>query len=106
MSPMAVMPTSREEVIAAVRGLVAHRPTSRSEAAALERESVALALHIQKHTPLHDVPEAVWHFLSDVDIRFKDPRYATAQLAEITAVLDKWQAQVPSNTSFERTREG
>jgi len=103
---MAVMPTSREEVIAAVRGLVAHRPTSRSEAAALERESVALALHIQKHTPLHDVPEAVWHFLSDVDIRFKDPRYATAQLAEITAVLDKWQAQVPSNTSFERTREG
>ena len=102
---MAVMPTSREEVIAAVRGLVAHRPTSRSEAAALERESVALALHIQKHTPLHDVPEAVWHFLSDVDIRFKDPRYATAQLAEITAVLDKWQAQVPSNTSFERTRE-
>ena len=106
MSPMTVMPTSREEVIAAVRGLAAHRPTSRSEVAALERESVALAVHIQKQTSLHDVPEAVWHFLSDVDIRFKDPGYATIQLAEITAVLDKWQAQVPSNTSFERTREG
>ena len=102
---MAVMPTSRDEVIAAVRGLAAHRPTSRSEVADLERESVALAVHIQKHTSLHDVPEAVWHFLSDVDIRFKDPSYATVQLAEISSVLDKWQAQVPSNTSFERTRE-
>ncbi len=81
-------------------------PTSQSEVAVLERQSVALAVHIQKHTSLHDVPEAVWHFLSDVDIRFKDPGYATSQLAEISAVLDKWQAQVPSNTSLERTREG
>ena len=105
MSPMTVMPTSREEVIAAVRGLAAHRPTSRSEVAVLERESVALAVHLQKHTSLQDVPEAVWHFLSDVDVRFKDPGYAKVQLAEIAAVLDKWQAQVPSNTSFERTRE-
>ena len=66
---------------------------------------MALAVHIQKHTSLHDVPEAVWHFLSDVDIRFKDPSYATVQLAEISSVLDKWQAQVPSNTSLERTRD-
>ena len=103
---MTVMPTSREDVIAAVRELTMHRPTSRSEMMVLEKQSVALAVHIQKHTALHDVPEAVWHFLSDVDIRFKDPDYATVQLAEIAAVLDKWQAQVPSNTSFERTREG
>jgi hypothetical protein len=102
---MTVMPTSRDEVIAAVRQLASHRPTSRAEVAELEGQSVALALHIQKHTSLHDVPEAVWHFLSDVDIRFKDPEYATVQLGEITAVLDRWQAQVPSNTSLERTRD-
>jgi hypothetical protein len=105
MSPITVMPTSRDEVIAAVRQLVAHRPASRSEVADLERQRVALAVHIQKHISLHDVPEAVWHFLSDADIRFKDPQYATVQLGEITAVLDRWQAQVPSNTSLERTRE-
>jgi hypothetical protein len=72
----------------------------------LARESAALALHIQKATALHDVPEAVWHFLSDADIRFKDPKYADMQLAAIASVLEKWGAVVPSNTSFERTREG
>lgn len=87
---MTVMPTSRAEVIAAVSSLAARRPKSREEMSSLERESVALALHIQKRTALHDVPEVVWHFLSDVDIRFKDSEYAEMQLAELRKVLEQW----------------
>ena len=93
-------------MIAAVHDLAARRPQSRDEMSTLERESVALALHIQRRTTLHDVPEAVWHFLSDVDVRFKDSKYAEMQVAQITKVLDQWAAQAPSNTSLERTRDG
>jgi hypothetical protein len=102
---MNVLPTSKEGVIAAVRALAARVPGSREEMKAIEAESVALALHIQKHTLLTDVPEAVWHFLSDVDIRFKDHRYSEAQLDSLDAVLASWLRGAPSNTSLERTRD-
>lgn len=92
---MTAMPTSKAEVIAAVRDLAERRPKSRDEMSSLERESVALALHIQKRTTLHDVPEAVWHFLSDVDVRFKDSNYAEMQVAQIAKVLDQWDAHAP-----------
>ena len=105
MAPMTVMPTSRDDVVAAVRDLAARKPASREDASSLAHESAALALHIQKRTSLHDVPEAVWHFLSDADVRFKDPKYAEVQLAEIASVLEKWSAEVPSNNSLERTRD-
>jgi hypothetical protein len=104
MAPMTVMPTSRAEVIAAVRDLATRRPMSPEEMSSLAHESAALAVHIQKRTALHDVPEAIWHFLCDADIRFKDPKYADIQLAEIASVLEEWSAAAPSNTSFERTR--
>jgi len=90
---MTGMPTSRAEVIAAVRQLAARSPQSRDEMLSLERESMALALHIQKRTTLHDVPEAVWHFLADADVRFKDTSYAEMRVAEIAKVLDEWASQ-------------
>jgi hypothetical protein len=102
---MTVMPTSRADVVAAVRDLAARKPVTREDMSTLARESAALALHIQKRTALHDVPEAVWHFLSDADVRFRDPKYAETQLAEIASILEKWSAGAPSNTSLERTRE-
>jgi hypothetical protein len=103
---MTALPTSKDAVVGAIRALAARVPRSRDEMKALEAESVALALHIQKHTSLFDVPEAVWHFLSDADIRFKDSRYAEAQLAGFDDVLTAWLRGAPSNNSLERTREG
>jgi hypothetical protein len=93
MAPVTTLPTSRDEVIAAIRALAARAPKSREELAALQQESVNLALHIQKRTSLHDVPEDVWHFLSDPDIRFKDPKYAQLQIARINEVLDGWASE-------------
>jgi hypothetical protein len=103
---MTALPTSKDAVVGAIRALAARVPQSRDEMKALEAESVALALHIQKHAKLSDVPEAVWHFLSDVDIHFKDSRYADAQLAGFEEVLSAWLRGAPSNISLERTREG
>jgi transcriptional regulator len=106
MAPVTEVPTSRSEVAAAIRSLAERLPRSREELSALERDSVELAIHIQKGTTLHDVPETIWHFLSDADVRFKDPEYARLQLAQVTEALDIWARESPSNTSLERTREG
>jgi hypothetical protein len=103
---MTALPTSKEDVVTAIRALAARVPRSRDEMEALEQESVALALHLQKHTSLSDVPEAVWHFLSDADIRFKDSRYAEQQRAGLEESLASWLRFAPSNNSFERTGEG
>jgi hypothetical protein len=103
---MTVVPSSRDEVVEAVRALAARVPRSHAELSALETDSVNLARHIQHGTSLHDVPHLVWHFLSDADIRFKDPAYAQLQLTRINEVLDAWMREPPSNKSLERTRAG
>jgi hypothetical protein len=87
---MTQLPTSKDDVIAAIRRLADRVPQTREDLSALEAESVELALHIQKRTALHDVPEHVWHFLSDADVRFKDPEYAQVQLVSLRDVLTRW----------------
>jgi hypothetical protein len=99
------MPSSRAEVAGAVRALASRVPKSREELSALESDCVELARHIQNGTKLHDVPHLVWHFLSDADVRFKDPEYARLQLSRIVEVLDAWTRESPSNNSLKRTRE-
>lgn len=101
---MTALPTSKDQVVEAIRALAARTPQSRAEMKALEADSVTLALHIQKNTQLHDVPEAVWHFLFDADIRFKDPRYAELQLGGFDLMLSDWLGGTPSNKSLERCR--
>jgi hypothetical protein len=99
------LPSSKAEAISAIRALAARVPQSRDEMRALEKDCVALALHIQNQALLSDAPEAVWHFLSDADIRFKDPMYSEAQLASLDDALSSWLRGAPSNTSLERTRD-
>jgi len=38
--------------------------------------------------------KAIWHFLSDADIRFKDPRYAVMQLEGLRLALAKWEHEI------------
>jgi hypothetical protein len=92
---MTALPTSKGEVIAAIQKLAGSAPQSRHELSILERESLDLALHIQKRTALHDIPELVWHFVADADVRFKDPAYAEMQLAQLSEVLKDWERGPP-----------
>jgi hypothetical protein len=97
------LPSSKEDVIAAVRALTSRLPKTGDELAILQGECLDLALHIQKRLVL-EVPEPVWHFLSDADIRFKSSEYARVQLAEVSAALAAWEFVVPSNISLQRDR--
>ena len=55
-------------------------PATEDALAILVNDCGELSQVIQLTPALHGVPEAIWHFLSDADIRFKDPRYAVMQL--------------------------
>ncbi len=90
---MLAPPLSKAEIIAALRVLTARSPRTRDELQALQSECVTLAGHFRRNTHTHNTPHAVWHFLSDPDIRFKDPAYAKAQLDAISETLDAWAAE-------------
>jgi hypothetical protein len=83
-------PTTKAELILALRQFAALRPTDKASMRVAAKEAAALALHVQKHLKGMDVPEIVWHFLSDVDTRWKDPKYAAVQLAQLESVLVQW----------------
>lgn len=82
------LPRTQDEIFAALREIASARPSSKSELRDLVSRSVALSRHIAAHGNLADqVPELVWHFLSDADIRFKDSHYADLQLSQMSALL-------------------
>ncbi len=56
----------------------------------LSQEAAALTVQIQRHLKGVDMPEAVWHFLADVDTRYKDPGYAEKQLRVFEGALRDW----------------
>ena len=84
---VAALPTSKAELLAALRALAQRTPRTRDDLRQLQEDSLALALHIQRNMALHNVPHSVWHFLHDADIRFKDAAYAEMQLSQISEVL-------------------
>ena len=84
------LPTTKAELVVALRQFAALRPTDKVSMRAAAKDAAALAIHVQKHMKGLDIPEVVWHFLSDVDIRWKSPEYAAVQLAQLDAVLAEW----------------
>jgi hypothetical protein len=84
------LPTDKESLIAVVRELVRCPPASETEMKAQALEAAKIAVHVQRNLNIYDVPEAIWHFLSDVDIRFKDPEYAAEQVSWVLAMLEAW----------------
>ena len=79
-------------------------PATQEELVKLQDECLSLGEHIRSTPSLGaEVPESVWHFLSDSDIRFKDPAYAKAQLVGFEHALVRWEHEIPSNFSFKPT---
>jgi hypothetical protein len=87
-------PASPQEVIEALRHLAAREPADLEDLHALVDECIALKLHIGASPSLaNSTPESVWHFLSDADIRFRDPRYARDQLTGLASALAQWERE-------------
>jgi hypothetical protein len=80
------------EVITRLRELAKQSPSSREGLKLLVDDSVTLGLAIRDQYRGHDVPETVWHFLSDADIRFKESQYRVIQLRELEEILRTWES--------------
>jgi hypothetical protein len=86
-----MQPRNQSELACALRKLAAAKPADRQALAELEQRCISLTRYLGGSAPVQlSVPELVWHFLADPDIRFKDSRYAEAQLAELDALLEGW----------------
>jgi hypothetical protein len=84
-------PSSRAELGKTLLELATFAPADASAADALAIECAALARRISEDPALAGpVPEIVWHFLSDVDVRFKDPKYASDQSGALLESLWNW----------------
>ena len=83
-------PANQNELWEILSLLANVRPANELENAQVVAQCTELSRYLA--TPnaasLH-VPEIVWHFLSDPDIRFKDPRYAEAQLDGLREALSR-----------------
>lgn len=84
-------PASVTDLVAHLRVIAARDPRTKEELRAVERESMSLAFHTQRSSLCNEVPEIVWHFLSDADIRFKDVDYARVQTANLLSALAKME---------------
>lgn len=56
----------------------------------LESECIELMRQIGNCDLANNCPDIVMHYLTDVDIRYKDPEYANYQNPLFTAALDEW----------------
>jgi hypothetical protein len=82
---------SKEELIATLRTMVRRPITSKDDLKAMESDSWELWQRIKDSPVANETPHAVWHFLSDADIRFKDPRYIPVQTEELLTSLREWE---------------
>lgn len=84
------------EFIGKLREIALRSPKSQEEMKALEAECIELIKQIKDFGFANTCPNIVWHFLTDVDIRYSDSKYANYQNPLFISALDEW---VKSNAS-------
>ena len=78
------------EFIGKLRGIALRSPKSQEEMKTLEAECIELMKQIRDFGFANTCPDMVWHYLTDVDIRYKDPGYAKYQNPLFISALDEW----------------
>lgn len=82
--------SAQQFVIDSLRELLESEPRSSGEVAAWYEKAKELKAFLQRDDGLHKVPHVFWHYLEDADIRFKDPRYAQAQISGVEDSMRVW----------------
>lgn len=81
---------TKSEFIETLRIIAKREPVTHDEMKALESDCILLMKKIGDFGYANTCPDAVWHYLTDVDIRFKDPEYMKHQLPLFNAALNEW----------------
>jgi len=93
---------SELEFIESLRAVPERVPKNKEEMKILENDCILLMKQIGDFGFSNTCPDDVWHYLTDVDIRFKDPEYSKYQLPLFIAALNEWASQALPNPSFKR----
>jgi hypothetical protein len=76
------------DVLDPVRALLAAELAGALSGAALVAECTRVALELGRASAsAAAVPHGVWHYLSDADVRIRDPGYAKVQLETVRRAL-------------------
>jgi hypothetical protein len=87
---MAQVRPTQLEFIEHLREISLRSPENQEEMKALENECIELMKQIGDLGFANNCPHEIWHYLTDVDIRYKDPKYAKYQQPHFLAALDEW----------------
>ena len=80
-----------EELIKKLHDIASRSPKTKEEMQLVEAECIELMQQIKNLNLGNTCPDEVWHYLTDADIRFKDPEYAKYQLIKYLSALKGWQ---------------
>jgi hypothetical protein len=93
-APLNIRPTTAAELRNTLKEL-ARRPLTDGGYVHVQRACLLLSMYLKNSAPASVgklMPEIVWHYLFDVDIRHKDHAYAYAQTDALVSALVAWEA--------------
>jgi len=92
-------PISKTELAQELAGLSRRVPQSKAELSRLEAELFVLGERIRKSQICGEVPHFVWHYISDAEIRYKEPDYASGQEETLRECIRELGAPAGNPTS-------
>lgn len=93
---MNIRPTTAAELRNTLRKLARRPLTDGGDYVHVQRACLLLSMYLKDSAPAEVgklMPEIVWHYLFDVDIRHKDHAYAVAQTDALLSALVAWEAE-------------
>ncbi|MFA6179305.1 MAG: hypothetical protein WC696_06825 [Candidatus Methylopumilus sp.] len=84
------MITTFEQLIKALEAIALVEPTTKEEYESLESKCWELSEFIRTNHFGNNCPSEIWHYLTDVDIRYKDRDYAKLTTPKFLAALHTW----------------
>ena len=95
-TPLNVRPSTAAELRNTLKELARRPLTDGGDYVHVQRACLLLSMYLKDSAPASVgklMPEIVWHYLFDVDIRHKDHAYAVAQTDALLFALVAWEAE-------------
>lgn len=94
-APLNIRPMTAVELRSTLKELARRPLTDGGDYVHVQRACLLLSMYLKNSAPASVgklMPEIVWHYLFDVDIRHKDHAYAVAQTDTLLSALVAWEA--------------
>jgi hypothetical protein len=87
---MVTLQSEFQKLIASLQDIAKRIPINKEEMKVLEGECMAASKQIAEAGFADTCPHEIWHYLSDVDVHFKDPEYMKRQHPLFVSAINAW----------------